>query len=136
MHRILPGLAALAAFGGAYILLVGALTYLNAIVFGLVHRSYAAAPWQGWLQYYWPFFALAYAPAAVAALLSARYSRLSIGGMVAFLGASLVLILLVMQLDYGSWEVGKPTQIVQALLLGGAFFLVARVYRRRARLRH
>jgi hypothetical protein len=64
MHRILRGLAALVAFGGVYTLLVGALTYLNAVVFGLVGRTYADAPWQGWLQYYWPFFALAYAPAA------------------------------------------------------------------------
>jgi hypothetical protein len=136
MHRIFRGLAVLVAFGGVYTLLVAALTYLNAVGLGLVGRTYADAPWQGWLEYYWPFFALAYAPAAVAALLSAWYSKLPIGGMAAFLGATLASILLVMGLDYGSWNVGKPTQIVQGLLLGGAFFFVARAYRRRTLLRH
>jgi hypothetical protein len=128
----LLGLASMMAFGAAYVLLVGALTYVNAVLFGLVEREFLDARVQGWLHRHWPLQTIFYAPAAVAALLatwySARSSRDAIFLLIFFLGV----ILLMMEWDYGSWELLKPSTLIIALLLAIGFFITARICRKRA----
>jgi hypothetical protein len=132
MKRVLLGLASIVVFGAAYVLLVGALTYLNAVVFGLIEREYLDARVQGWLRIHWPFQAIFYAPAAVAALLATWHSRLLMEDAVWLLSFFLGVILLMMEWDYGSWELRKPTTVVFVLLLAIGFFITARICRKRA----
>jgi hypothetical protein len=128
---MLRGSAVAAAFLTAYVLAVGALTHLTVVTLGLVERRYAGAPWQAWLSVHWPRQAGFYAPAAVAALLAAWYSRLPMEDVPGLLGAFLGVILFMMLWDYASWELAKPSTLLFQLLLGGAFFVAARICRRR-----
>jgi hypothetical protein len=131
-RRALLGLASILVFGVAYVLLVGALTYVNAVVFGLVEREFLDARVQGWLQIHWPFQTIFYAPAAVAALLATWYSRLPRGDAAWLLIFFLGVILLMMEWDYATWELRKPSLVVFLVLLAIGFFIAARICRKRA----
>jgi hypothetical protein len=111
---MLRGAALAAAFLAAYALAVGALTHLAVVVLGLVERRYAGAPWQAWLGVHWPLQAAFYAPAAVAALLAAWYSRLPMEDVPGLLGAFLGVILFMMPWDYASWELAKPSTLLSS----------------------
>src|SRR5262245_3832863 len=128
-RRVLLGLGSIVVFGAAYVLLVGALTYLNAVVSGMVEPEFLNARVQGWLNVHWPLQTIFYTPAAVAALLATWYSRLSRGDAVWLLSSFLGVILLMMEWDYTSWELRKPSSVVFQLLLAIGFYLTARICR-------
>jgi hypothetical protein len=131
-RRVLLGLASIVAFGAAYVLLVGAVTYVNTVVFGLIDREFLDARIHGWLHRHWPLQAIFYAPAAVAALLSIWYSKCPMGDALWLLSVFLGVILLMMEWDYGTWEVLKPSTHLNVLLLAIGFFIAARIVRKRA----
>jgi hypothetical protein len=139
MRPILRGLAVSAGFVGAYILLVGALTCFNVVLLGHLDGKFANAPWQAWLEIYWPLWSIFYAPAAVTALLAAWYSGLSLRHTAALLGAFLVLILLVVETTWLTFAVrphaerfGQEMLLGELVFLTGAFFVAASVCRRTA----
>jgi hypothetical protein len=78
-RRVLLGLASILALGAAYVLLVGALTYVNAVVFGLIDKEFLDARAHGWIHRHWPLQTIFYTPAAVGALLATWYSKRSMG---------------------------------------------------------
>jgi hypothetical protein len=107
LRQALLGLVVACAFLAVYVFLVGVITYLNVVALGLFDEKfynsrfgywYNYAPlWQVWLKIDWPFSVVLYAPSAVAALLAAWYSKLSLRDAALLLGAFLTLLLTVMQ---------------------------------------
>jgi hypothetical protein len=128
-----------AGFAGAYLLVTGAVTCLNVVVLGLGDDKFKSAPWEGWLELYWPFWSALYAPAATVALLAAWYSARSLRHTALLLGAFLLLIMIVIEttwLTFAAWPLAESLshQVLACELtfLTGVFFVAALACRRMA----
>ena len=129
------GLVVACAFLVGYVFLVGVVTYLNVVVLGLFDEKfynsrlqylYHYAPWQAWLKIDWPFCVVLYAPSAVAALIAAWYSKLSLWDAALLLSAFLTLLLTVMQVASP-----MPAYIGGLVFTVIAFFVTAQICRSR-----
>lgn len=115
------GLAA-CAFLVAYVLVVGALAYVNVVMF---QRGELDA------SLYWLLWTIFYLPAAATALLAAWYSGLALRSASALLGAFLALIFAAIEV----WLLYDPhlSLFVELVLLTVIFFLVAEICQRASR---
>ncbi len=125
MRRAWRGLVVAGFFVATYALLVGAVTFVNVEALGFGEAG---------LELYWPLWCLLYAPAVVAALLAAWYSRLSLTYASALLGVFLALIVVTVEAQWwviSIWPAADGPGAISAELLGlaGAFFIVAQICR-------
>jgi hypothetical protein len=134
MARTMIGVAAIAfaiacGFLAAYVLAVGALIYVNVVVFGLGDSKFSHALVQAWLEVYWPLWTIVYSPAAATALLAAWYSRLPLRNVWVLLGLFLALIAVAMEVAF-VYDVHLLVIVGELTLLTVIFFLIARMCRR------
>lgn len=125
MPRHLRGLVVTVVFLVSYILLVGALCYVNFVVLdrGLVYDHLG-----GRLDVDWPVLSVLFAPPAAAALLAAWWSKQSPRDTVALLARFVALLIIVIE-SAAIWQLYLGRYLFLALLgaqvlLIGAFFLV------------
>jgi hypothetical protein len=121
------GLAA-CAFLFAYILAIGALTYVNVVVFKVADVKFLTNPFRAWLEIYWPIWTVFYAPAAVAALLAAWFSGLQGRALSLLLGSFLTLICIVMGPAH-FFDVGGRTLLIGLFLLAIIYVAIAQMCR-------
>jgi hypothetical protein len=112
------------AFLVAYVVVTGALTYVNVVVFRLADAKFLSDPFRAWVEIYWPLWAVVYLPAAATALLAAWYSRLPLRSALAPLGAFIVLISVAMEASF-VYHADWPTLLIELVVLSATFFLVA-----------
>jgi hypothetical protein len=62
-------------FIAAYVLAVGAITFIDVVVFDRVDVKFRQAPVRAWLDVYWPLATVVYVPSVVSALLACWFSR-------------------------------------------------------------
>jgi hypothetical protein len=143
LRRALLGTATAIIFIAAYILLVGAITFADVVVFELADPKMRG--WRAWLQVIWPLWVVFFSPAAVGALLACWYSKLPLRGAAALLGVFLALTLVVIEVVWvalhltpiarigvGGGRFGLSLLLGASVVLIGAFFVIARAYRHRA----
>jgi hypothetical protein len=124
------------AFVAAYVLVVGAITFINIDV--VVHPEWRQS-WVGsWLEVWWPLWTVFFTPSAISALLACWFSRpLTRRDATALLGVYLLLILVMVgaawALDLYDGEQGFRFLIGQFAVLSTIFFATA--YRKRVAMR-
>jgi hypothetical protein len=92
------GLVVPFAFIAAYIVAVGAITFINIRVFGIVDPKFSQAWLNAWLELYWPFWTVGFTPSAISALVACWLSRpLTWRDATTTLGVYLFLILVVIE---------------------------------------
>jgi hypothetical protein len=113
------------AFIAAYVLVVGAITFIDVVVFDRVDVKWRQAPICAWLDIYWPLVTVVYVPSVVSALLACWFSRPSTWrDATVLLGVYLFLILVAigavsaLDLHVGFWFlVALPSTIFFAMAL-------------------
>jgi hypothetical protein len=121
------------AFIAAYVLALGAISFVIIGVFGMVDVMFRAAWVSAWLELDWPLWTILFAPSAISALLACWFSRPSVRRDAAMLlGVYLLLILAAMGAVGVLAHVGirGPWFLVGGLaLLSSIFFAMALVKR-------
>jgi hypothetical protein len=106
-------------FGAAYLFLVGALMYVNVVVFNPYRRD----PTMWWD--YWIGYIIFYSPSVAAALLASWYSRLPLRGVSVLLGIFLCLITAMVQWTLLQRSGGGALLITELAVLAVVFHTAA-----------
>jgi hypothetical protein len=130
MRHFLRGVVVAVVFLCSYVLLVGALCYVDLILLD-GGRAYGHPP--TWLDVDWPIFSVLFAPTAAAALLAAWWSKQSSRDAVSLLARFLALIIVAVE-AVAIWRLDLGRHIFLAIigaqvLLIGAFFVVGLLLR-------
>jgi hypothetical protein len=121
------GLVVPFAFIAAYVVAVGAITFVNIGVFDMADPKFRNAWVESWLALYWPLWTALFAPAAISALLSCWFSRpLTREDAMALLGVCLLLILVAIEVGWaldryaGFWFLVGEFALLTAIFFGMA----------------